>query len=151
LETLCTPERVATLWSASGQTNYLIPDRADINESTRQAMFDALRVASMGIKSVKRFHIGRQVTHGGASEKLMVEDYPYAAVIEFEDLDGLQGVSQPPKTRKAGEPFYALSEAGLVHDYELTSPATSILSRSWRRSARRGVSSTTDCRRTSSS
>lgn len=101
----------------------LFRPKPDISESNRQAMFDALGVASTEIPSVKRFQIGMRVTHGGAYEKLMSEDYPYAAVIEFEDLEGLKKYLEHPKHERVGELFYELLDGGLVYDYEMSYPA----------------------------
>jgi hypothetical protein len=50
---------------------------------------------------------------------MMTADYPYAAVIEFDDLAGLQSYLQHPKHQNLGELFYRLLEAGLVCDYQM--------------------------------
>jgi Stress responsive A/B Barrel Domain len=100
----------------------LFRPKPHIAESDRLAMFDALRAASTGIPSVRRFHVGRRVTHGRPYENLMTEDYPYAAVVEFDDLEGLQAYLEHPRHEDLGRLFYALLEAGLVYDYEVLSP-----------------------------
>jgi hypothetical protein len=105
----------------------LFRPKPDVSESDRQAMFDALRVASTEISSVKRFQVGKRVTHGGAYEKLMAEDYVYAAVVEFDDLEGLSAYLEHPKHETLGKLFYALLEAGLVYDYEMTAESKRIL------------------------
>ena len=97
----------------------LFRPKPDIGDADRLAMFDALRVASTEIPSVKRFHVGERVLLGRPYEKLMVEDYPYAAVVEFEDLQGLKTYLEHPKHDELGRLFYALLEAGLVYDYEM--------------------------------
>ena len=100
----------------------LFRPKPDITESDRLAMFEALRAASNEIPSVRRFHIGRRVKHGGAYEGLMVEDYPYSAVIEFDDLAGLETYLTHRQHEKLGELFYAILERGLVYDYEMKKP-----------------------------
>jgi len=97
----------------------LFRPKPGISESNRQAMLDALRVASTEIPSVKRFQIGERVTHGGAYEKLMSADYPYAAVIEFEGLGGLKQYLEHPKHEKIGMLFYELLDGALAYDYEV--------------------------------
>jgi hypothetical protein len=76
-------------------------------------------VASTEIPSVKKFHIGMRVTHGGAYEQSMPEDYPYAAAVEFEDLEGLKAYLEHPKHEALGRLFYELLDTGLVYDYEI--------------------------------
>lgn len=94
--------------------------KASVNDAERAAMFDALRVASAEIPSVKRFRIGRRTTHGAGYEKAMKEDYPYAAIIEFADVEGLQSYLAHPQHEALGRLFWALLDAGLVYDYDVS-------------------------------
>lgn len=82
-------------------------------------MLEAVAHAAAGIPSVRRFQIGTRVMHKPQYEQLMTEDYPYAAVIEFDDLAGLQAYLQHPKHERLGELFYQLLESALVYDYEI--------------------------------
>ncbi len=84
-------------------------------------MFAALTAAAKDIPAVRRFHVGARVMHGAAYEQLMAEDYPFAAVIEFDDLAGLQAYLQHPKHRELGELFYRLQEVALAYDYDARS------------------------------
>ena len=97
----------------------LFRPKPGIGDAERLAMLDALRLASTEIPSVRRFHVGRRVVHGRPYERLMAEDYPYAAVIEFEDLAGLKAYLEHPRHEELGKLFYSLLEAGLVYDYEM--------------------------------
>ena len=81
-------------------------------------MFDALTAAATGIPAVRRFHAGSRITHGRPYEAMMRENYPYAAVVEFDDLAGLQTYLNHPQHEKLGALFYQLLESGLVYDYE---------------------------------
>ena len=91
--------------------------------SDKQAMFDALAAAAEGIPSVRRFQIGTRVKHGPQYEQLMTEDFPYSAVIEFDNLVGLQAYLQHPRHQALGELFYQLLEKALAYDYEMVSCA----------------------------
>jgi hypothetical protein len=51
----------------------------------------------------------------------MEQSYPFAAVIEFDDLDGLQAYLNHAQHEKLGALFYQLLDAGLVYDYEMES------------------------------
>lgn len=82
-------------------------------------MFDALHAAATEIPSVRRFYVGARVTHDRPYEQMMTEDYPYAAVVEFDDLAGLQAYLDHPQHEKLGVLFYELLDSGLVYDYEM--------------------------------
>ena len=90
-----------------------------LSDADREAMFSALRAAARGIPTVRRFHIGSRLRHGAGYEAMMSQDFPYAALIEFDDLAGLQAYLQHPAHQRLGELFYALQEAALAYDYEL--------------------------------
>jgi hypothetical protein len=102
----------------------LFRPKPGISESDRAAMFAALNTAAKEIPTVRRFQVGARVTHGAAYEKLMAEDYPFAAVIEFDDLAGLTAYLQHPKHRVLGELFYKLQEVALAYDYEVRGTIT---------------------------
>jgi hypothetical protein len=98
----------------------LFRPKPDLSDADRAAMLEALRIASTEIPSVRRFHVGKRVVHDTDYEKRMPENYAYAAVIEFDDLDGLRSYLAHPKHAELGRLFWALMDAGLVYDYETT-------------------------------
>src|SRR5690349_11150098 len=98
----------------------LFRPRPDVSEERREEMFGALRAAATGIPSVRRFHVGTRITHDAAYERLAPQDFPFAAIVEFDDLDGLQAYLRHPQHEKLGAFFYQLQEAGLAYDYEIT-------------------------------
>jgi hypothetical protein len=100
----------------------LFRPKPGISEADRRAMFDALATAATDIPSVRRFHVGARITHGRPYERLMVESYPFAAVIEFDDMAGLQAYLNHSQHEKLGALFYELLDAGLVYDYEMEPP-----------------------------
>lgn len=81
-------------------------------------MFDALKAAATEAPSVRRFHVCTRVTHGAAYELMMSLDFPFAALIEFDDLAGLQAYLHHPAHQRLGELFYQLQEAALAYDYD---------------------------------
>jgi len=97
----------------------LFRPKSGLPEERRLAMMDALTAAAKEIPAVRRFHIGTRIKHGPQYEQLMREDYPYAAVIEVDDLAGLQAYLMHPKHEALGGLFYEMLEAGLVYDYEM--------------------------------
>lgn len=97
----------------------LFRPKPTVTDADRQAMFEALTSASTGIPTVRGFHVGNRIKHGRPYEHSMEQSYPYAAVIEFDDLDGLQAYLNHPQHEKLGALFYEFLEAGLVYDYEM--------------------------------
>jgi hypothetical protein len=89
-------------------------------------MFDALDAAASGIPSVRRFHIGARLKHGPQYEQMMAEDFPYAAIVEFDDLRGLKAYLEHPKHQALGQLFYELLDAALAYDYEMTEPGNAL-------------------------
>ena len=97
----------------------LFRPKSSVTESDRRAMFDALAVAAAEIPSVRRFHVGTRLIHNAPYERMVTEDFPFAAFIEFDDLKGLQAYLQHPKHERLGGLFYEMMDAGLVYDYEI--------------------------------
>jgi hypothetical protein len=97
----------------------LFRPRPGISETDRAAMFAALNAAAIEIPTMRRFHVGARVMHGAAYEKLMSQDFPFAAIIEFDDLAGLRAYLGHPAHEHLGELFYKLQDAALVYDYEV--------------------------------
>lgn len=98
----------------------LFRPKAGIAEADRTAMFAALNSAATEIPTVRRFHVGRRVTHGAAYEMGMPQDFPFAAIIEFDDLGGLQTYLSHAAHDRLAALFYSLQEAALAYDYEVT-------------------------------
>lgn len=82
-------------------------------------MLAALDAAAREIPTVRRFRVGERVTHRAAYEAMMPQDFPFAAIIEFDDLAGLQTYLEHPRHEALGRLFYQLQEAGLAYDYEV--------------------------------
>jgi hypothetical protein len=97
----------------------LFRPRGDIAESEKRAMMEAVATAAARVPSVRRFVVGSRVTHGAAYERLTPPDFPYVAIAEFDDLEGLQAYLHHPEHEKLGELFYRLQDAALAYDYEV--------------------------------
>jgi hypothetical protein len=92
--------------------NLSAPEIADLIRAVEDAHRD--------IPSIRRFHVGRRVVHGAGYEALMREALDYAAVIEFDDLDGLQAYLGHPAHRALGPRFMQSFESSLIFDYAMT-------------------------------
>ena len=78
------------------------------------------------IPSVRGAKVGRRVRIGAGYEPLMRSDYPYAAVIEFDDVAGLQAYLGHPAHAQLGARFFAAFEEALMYDFELEEGAEAV-------------------------
>lgn len=98
----------------------LFEPRADLTDQGRQDILAGLSAAAARIPSIKRFRVGRRVRHGlPGYEQAMREPYTYAAIIEFDDLDGLRSYLQDPAHSGIGAHFSESASASLAYDYEM--------------------------------
>lgn len=97
----------------------LFRPRADLSASQRRELADALSTAIRDIPSVRRARVGRRVTHGRAYEQLMRVNYEYAAVLEFDNLDGLKAYLAHPAHEALAARFFEAFEEALMYDYDL--------------------------------
>jgi len=97
----------------------LFRPRAGLGENQRQSLAKAFADAIDNIASIKRARIGRRRTHGRAYEQLMREDYTHAAVIEFDDLAGLQAYLEHPAHAELGSRFFDCFEQALMYDFDV--------------------------------
>ena len=97
----------------------LFRPRPGLGADQRQGLAEALTRALHEIPSVRRLRVGHRVTHGRPYEQLMRADYPYAALIEFDDLSGLRAYLNHPAHEQLAQRFFECFEEGLMYDYEV--------------------------------
>jgi Stress responsive A/B Barrel Domain len=97
----------------------LFRPKAGLSDPDRDALIDAFRKAVEAIPSIRRARIGQRVTHGRPYERLMRSDYAYLALLEFDDLAGLQAYLNHPAHEQLATTFFAAFEEALMYDYEL--------------------------------
>ena len=97
----------------------LFRPRASLNRSDRDALIESFSRALAEIPSIRRTRLGRRITHGRAYEQMMREDYEYAVVLEFDDVDGLMAYLQHPSHEVLAERFFAAFEIALMYDYDM--------------------------------
>lgn len=104
----------------------LFRPRAALSACERSALVDALATALREIPGIVRSSVGRRLTHGRAYERLMKDDYEFAAVIEFADAAGLQAYLDHPAHRQLARSFQAAFDAALMYDYEMADGASGL-------------------------
>jgi hypothetical protein len=97
----------------------LFRPRADLTAADRASLVEAFESALQRIPSIRRFHVGRRVTHGAGYEALMPVSFDYAAIIAFDDLNGLQAYLRHPAHEALGKRFMPSLEASAIFDYQM--------------------------------
>lgn len=97
----------------------LFRPRADLDSAKKEALAASLDVARRDIPGIRRVSIGRRVTHGRGYEQGM-PDFPYAAILEFDDVASLRAYLDHPSHADLGTRFMEALEAGVILDYEVT-------------------------------
>ena len=101
--------------------------REDVPATERQLLIDAWAKALRDIPSITRAHVGKRVRIGREYEQLMQADYPYAAVIEFENEAGLRAYLDHPAHADMANRFFAVLTDVLIYDYDMKSSPESWL------------------------
>lgn len=104
----------------------LFRPRADLRSNERQALIDSFGEALREIPSIRRARVGKRLRTGRSYESSAREDYPYAAVLEFDDVTGLTAyLDHPSHARLAGR-FGAACDAALMYDFDLREDAAEL-------------------------
>ncbi len=102
----------------------LFQPRPDLSDAARSDLMTALAAAAAEIPTIRRFVVGRRVTHGLAGyEQAMRTPYEYSAIIEFDDLDGLKAYLAHPAHERIGAHFTSSAAGALAYDYEMVAAA----------------------------
>ena len=97
----------------------LFRPRADLSADDRQALAAALTTVMRQVPSVRRVRLGRRVRIGRAYESLTPSDYSLAALLEFEDVDGLRAYLDHPAHEQLAGRFFASFDEALIYDFDL--------------------------------
>lgn len=92
--------------------------RAGLSADERSGLAAALRSAIKAIPSVRRARVGRRVTHGRPYEQQMQVDYEYAAMLDFDDLNGLKLYLEHPAHEALATRFFRVLDESLIYDFE---------------------------------
>jgi len=92
--------------------------RTDLSAADRTALIQAFDAGLRTIPSVRRASVGRRQVHGAGYEGA-APDFPYAAVLEFDDVEALQAYLRHAAHAAPAQQFFAATEATMVFDYEM--------------------------------
>lgn len=98
----------------------LLRPRPELTEAQRRAALDTLAHAAANVPEIRRFRLGRRVTHGlPGYEQAMTEDYEFAVIIEVDDVEALTRYLKAPAHRALGDLFSTATAAALAYDYNM--------------------------------
>ena len=98
----------------------LLQPRASLSAADREATLATLARAASDVPGIRRFRIGRRVRHGlPGYEQSMVQEYDFALLIEFDDVDALKRYLKAPAHAALGHLFATATAAALAYDYEI--------------------------------
>jgi len=102
----------------------LFTPRPDLSPAARRDLLEALVAAAGDIPSIRQFRVGRRTKHGlPGYEQVMRDDYEFAAIVEFDDIDGLKTYLAHPSHAVIGRQFTASAVRSLAYDYEVVDAA----------------------------
>jgi len=102
----------------------LLQPRANLSASERRDALATLARTATDVPEIRRFRIGRRVRHGlPGYEQSMGQDYEFALIIEFEDVEALKRYLKAPAHAALGHLFTTATAAALAYDYEIVEPA----------------------------
>jgi len=94
--------------------------RPEVSAEDRRALLDAWATALREIPGIRRARVGRRVRIGRSYESLTRLDFPYAAVLEFDNVEALRAyLDHPAHEALATRLFDALADT-LIYDFEIT-------------------------------
>ncbi|MGH9162500.1 MAG: Dabb family protein [Vicinamibacteraceae bacterium] len=93
--------------------------RADASDEERDALMRATVAAARSIPSVRRFLIGSRVAVQPNYVMRGFPEFPYVALVEFDDEAGLHAYVEHPAHAELGRRFNELAEAALIYDFNV--------------------------------
>ena len=98
----------------------LFAPRADLSASQREEILTAFTRTTAAVPTVKNVRIGRRILHGlPGYEQMMGTDFEYAAIVEFDDVTGLEEYLRHPAHVAVSRHFTESAAASLAYDYTL--------------------------------
>ena len=97
----------------------LFQPRADLTDAQRTEALATLSRVAADVPDILRYRLGRRVKHGlPGYEQLMAQDFAFALILEFADLEALKRYLAAPAHESLGRLFYTATSAALAYDYQ---------------------------------
>jgi hypothetical protein len=106
----------------------LFQPRADLTDDDRRKFVEALQTVAGSIPEVRRFSVGKRIKHAMPGyEQAMLDDYQFAAIVEFDDVDGLRAYLSHPAHQLIGKLFTEAGSGALAYDYDIVDASRAAL------------------------
>jgi hypothetical protein len=99
----------------------LMKPKHGLSAEVRAAFVAAFERALREIPSVRGVRVGRRVAHGAGYEAAAPDAADYVAIIDFDDLAGLQTYLRHPAHEELGARFGEALSGAMVYDFEVGS------------------------------
>ena len=98
----------------------LFKPRPDMAAADRDRVLQALTAAAVDVPAIRSLRVGRRIRHQlPGYEQLMAQDFEYALILEFDDVDGLKSYLTHPNHAALGQHFTTSAAAALAYDYDM--------------------------------
>jgi hypothetical protein len=97
--------------------------RPTLSDDERRALVRAWSAALAGIPAIRRARVGRRIRIGRSYEELASTDLPYAAILEFDDVEGLRAYLDHPAHAPVATQLFAALEQAMIYDFEMEASA----------------------------
>jgi len=96
----------------------LLQPKPELSDLQRATALATIRESAANLPDIRRFRLGRRVKHGlPGYEQLMPQDFEFALIVEFEDVEGLKRYLQAAAHDALAHLFYTATAAALAYDY----------------------------------
>ena|SRR5207302_251121 len=97
----------------------LMSPRAELSAADRTVLIEAFERAVREIPTVRGVRVGRRVKYGAGYESIAPDRADYIALIDFDDLAGLQTYLRHPAHIELGSRFDQSLKSAMVYDFEV--------------------------------
>jgi hypothetical protein len=97
----------------------LMKPRPGLSAADRASFLDAFERAVREIPTVRAVRVGRRVVHGEGYEATAPDAADYIAIVDFDDLAGLQTYLRHPAHVALGGRFGESVSSAMVYDFEV--------------------------------
>lgn len=97
----------------------LMKPRPNLSADERRAFAAAFERAATAIPSIRTVQIGRRVLHGAGYESRTPDAADIAALVTFDDLDGLRAYLAHPAHAEIGRLFGESLQSAMVYDLDM--------------------------------
>ena len=99
--------------------------RPDVTPEALASLADTIASTAAAISDVRSFRVGMRLADSPPYFGGPFPDFPYMAVVEFDNREGLMRYLKHPAHEALGRAFNTTAEAALVYDYVVADGAES--------------------------